>query len=80
MKRAAIVLSVCAFPATAQPAPPDYGFNFITIGDVGNAAYDGPDQRGVVTGRGSVDYEYRIARTEVTTGQFVEFLNGVLDA
>lgn len=80
MRRAAIVLSVCAFPATSQPAPPDYGFNFVTIGDVGNAPYTGFDLQGVVSNRGSVDYEYRIARTEVTTAQYVEFLNGLLDA
>jgi len=61
--------------ANAQAAPPDYGFNFITIGDAGNPAYDGPDERGWVTGRGSVEYEYRIARTEVTTEQYVEYMN-----
>ena len=77
---ARLCLALFASSTAAQPAPPDYGFNFITIGDVGNAAYDGPDVRGFVTGRGSVDYEYRIARTEVTKAQFIEFLNGVLDA
>lgn len=61
--------------ASAQVTPPDYGFNFITIGDVGNAAYQGNDPRGLTGGRGSVDYEYRMARTEVTTAQYVEFAN-----
>jgi len=72
----------CGVPrfATAQQATPDYDFNFITIGDVGNAAYDGFDRDGHVIGRGSVDYEFRMARTEVTTAQYVEFLNGLLDA
>ena len=63
--------------ASAQATPPDYGFNFITIGDVGNAAYAGTDPTGIVSGRGSVDYKYRMARTEVTTSQYVEFMNAL---
>ncbi len=55
---------------------PDYGFHFVTIGSPGNAAYDGPDPFNELgPGRGSVAYEYRIARTEVTTGQWMEFFN-----
>ncbi|MCA9273490.1 MAG: SUMF1/EgtB/PvdO family nonheme iron enzyme [Phycisphaerales bacterium] len=79
MKRLAL-LALAAAPASAQPAPPDYGFNFITIGDVGNPGYTGPDPDGHVFEHGSVGYEYRIARTEVTTAQYVEFLNGQIDA
>ncbi|MEL7483031.1 MAG: hypothetical protein AAFN41_01635 [Planctomycetota bacterium] len=54
--------------AAAQQPPPDYGHNFITIGDVGNVGYTGLDPFNVFTGRGTVDYEYRISRTEVTSG------------
>jgi formylglycine-generating enzyme required for sulfatase activity len=57
-------------PAAAQ----DYGFDWVTIGDPGNPAYDDP-WGGLVDGRGSVDYEYRIGRHEVTTGQWMEFVN-----
>lgn len=74
------MLSVCALPASAQPAPPDYGFNFVTIGDVGNAGYTGLDPFHNFTGRGRVDYEYRISRTEVTSAQYAEFLNARIDA
>jgi len=70
-----LCLALFACSAAAQPAPPDYGFNFITIRDVGNPAYDREDPRGFTLGRGSVGYEYRIAQTEVTSAQFAEFLN-----
>lgn len=52
----------------------DYDIDWVTIGDVGNAAYPG-DQFGQNEGRGSVGYEYRIGRYEVTTGQWLEFVN-----
>ena len=44
-------------------------FDWAVIGNAGNAADD--------TGYGAVDYEYSIATTEVTTAQYVEFLNAV---
>ena len=59
--------------ATAQ-TPPSYGFDFVTIGDPGNFAYSG-GMYGQTAGRGSVAYEYRIARHEVTTSQWMEFVN-----
>ena len=51
-----------------------YDIDFVTIGDVGNEPYAG-DPYGRMAGRGSVDYEYRIGRYEVTTGQWMEFVN-----
>jgi formylglycine-generating enzyme required for sulfatase activity len=45
----------------------------VTIGAPGNPAYSGPDVNQTVTGRGSVPYEYRLGRTEVTTAQWMEF-------
>ena len=44
-------------------------FDWVVIGNAGNAADD--------TGYGAVSYEYSIATTEVTTAQYVEFLNAV---
>ena len=44
-------------------------FNWAEIGNAGNTADD--------TGYGSVGYEYRIATTEVTNAQYMEFLNAV---
>lgn len=46
-------------------------FDWVTIGDPGAPA--GP------TGRGVVDYSYRISKYEVTNSQFNEFLNAVID-
>ena len=69
---AASILAACPF-ALAQPDPS--GIDFVTIGAPGNPAYSGPDVNQTVTGRGSVPYEYRIGRTEVTTSQWMEFYN-----
>jgi len=57
--------------ALAQPGSD--GHDWVTIGAVNNPAYDRADPRGYVTGRGSVAYEYNLARTEVTTAQWMEF-------
>ncbi|HVZ94638.1 MAG TPA: SUMF1/EgtB/PvdO family nonheme iron enzyme [Phycisphaerales bacterium] len=57
----------------------EYGQEFVTVQSVGNTGYPrstvgwtGENDR---MGRGVVDYAYRIARTEITTGQWLEFLN-----
>ncbi|HEX7008566.1 MAG TPA: SUMF1/EgtB/PvdO family nonheme iron enzyme [Phycisphaeraceae bacterium] len=55
-----------AFVGTIQAA---VSFDWAIIGDPGNA----PD----TTGYGAVDYVYRISTTEVTVGQYIEFLNAV---
>ena len=65
---------VACSKAAAQ-APPSYDFQFSTIGAPGNPAYNGPDPFKLVTGRGSVAYEYRIGTLEVTTSQWMEFVN-----
>lgn len=71
---AAALLSVCSI-ADAQPVS-SYDFEWVTIGDAGNAPYTGPDPLGAfATGRGQVNYEYRIAKHEVTTAQWAEFVN-----
>ncbi len=74
-----VLVAACAAGAvaSAQPAP-DYDFTWSTIGAVGNPAYvdNDPDYaHQVVNGRGSVGYEYRMSTLEVTTGQWMEFLN-----
>lgn len=68
---------VSASAVSAQPVPPDYGFEFVTIGDVGNpdadpATYPIPD---FGPASGSVDYEYRIAKSKTNAGQWVDFVN-----
>ncbi|MFN0132293.1 MAG: SUMF1/EgtB/PvdO family nonheme iron enzyme [Phycisphaerales bacterium] len=64
--------------SAAMAQPPSYGIDFVTIGAAGNPDYvdpGWPNSGWPVHGRGSVGYEYRIAKLEVTTGQWFEFLN-----
>ncbi len=77
------VLFVCAIEALvgigaiAQVVPPDYGFTFATIGSPGNAAILAP-----ISGCefcpprlvGGVNYEYRMATTEVSSAQWFDFI------
>jgi len=52
----------------------DDGFQWATIGAAGNQAYQGsPGYR--AHNRGSVGYEYKISKLEITTGQWLEFVN-----
>ena len=70
-----VVMVLAGSQALAQQLPPDYGFNWATIGDPGNrATLD--EELGFATPNqhlGSVNYEYRMATTEVTVGQYFEF-------
>lgn len=76
---AAATLSLLGLSAAAQAAPPpSYDFDFVTIGAVNNPAYtDGPGgpNGGYPLGRGSVGYEFRMSRLEVTTAQWMAFAN-----
>jgi len=77
-KNAAIIAWMAAVPSAAQSARaqrvPDYDFDWATIGDPGNIAYPG-DRFGQNESRGSVPYSYRMATVEVTTAQWMEFVN-----
>jgi formylglycine-generating enzyme required for sulfatase activity len=75
MRLATFILSAAALAPAVLAQPGSDGYDFVTVGAVNNHAYDGPDPFNRVTGRGSVGYEYRIGRTEVTTAQWVEFFN-----
>ncbi len=70
---AAALIGVAA--AVAAPAG-DLGFDFVTIGDPGNPAWAGTGDPffDEAAGRGGVDYEFRIMRTEVTATQWFEFV------
>lgn len=69
----AAAVGLAATTALAQ-APPDYDFQWAVIGDPGNPAYDG-GLHGQTAGRGSVDYTFRMSRLEVTTSQWMEYVN-----
>ncbi len=66
----AILASALALSLTINNPAVAVTFDWATIGDVGNAGDNGGSL-------GSVDYEFRISKTEVTNAQYVEFLNAV---
>lgn len=70
----ALVFALCSCRAAlAQPGPD--GIDWVTIGAPGNHGYDRDDPNGRTIGRGAVPYEYRIGRFEITTSQWLEFIN-----
>lgn len=78
--RLAALIALLAAPAAAlaSPAPfvdPNSGIEFVRVGAVGNRSYDGPDPQSLVRGRGGVGYEYAMGRFEITTAQWMEYVN-----
>lgn len=69
-------MALIASAALASP-PPDYDFDWATIGNINNRAYDREDPYGETVGRGSVPYVYRMSRMEITTAQWREFANAM---
>lgn len=75
---AALAIFMCCATSLAQVGPD--GIDWVTVGAVGNQPWQGngtPGDRAV--GRGGVNYEYKIGRFEVTTAQWVEFMNAAYD-
>ena len=72
-----LAVGLCAGGVLAQDDPTS-GLEFITITDVGNRDTNDEEMPGIDgTGGfryGGVDYEYRMAITEVTIGQYFEFV------
>jgi formylglycine-generating enzyme required for sulfatase activity len=67
-----VVLGRWADPAAhAQSSPSPVAFDWVTVGDPGNAC----DPQGAGRCFGSVGYAYRISRHEVTNAQYAAFLN-----
>jgi len=52
-----------------------YGFEWCVVGDIKNQPFPGNRITGAFRGAGSVPYKYRITRTEITTEQYLEFVN-----
>jgi sulfatase-modifying factor enzyme 1 len=70
---------MCAFidqepPEAIEPAL-DTEIEWITIGDINNPPIEDSRATWRVIGRGSVGYRYRISKYEVTTAQWMEFVN-----
>ncbi len=74
-----MVTCLCALAPSSALADvdPNSGIDFVPVGAVGNAPYTGPGFE--VRNRGRVDYEYSIGKFEVTTAQWVEFMNAAFD-
>jgi hypothetical protein len=74
---ARVGIAVCAFSlGHAALAQPDYGYEWVTIGNPGNRdtlPHEVPKDPGLRIG--GVSYKYRMARTEVTVGEWFTFVN-----
>jgi len=66
-----VALSLQVDPAAHAQAPPAVTFDWVTVGDPGNAC----DPVGSGNCFGAVGYTYRIATHEVTNAQYAAFLN-----
>jgi formylglycine-generating enzyme required for sulfatase activity len=74
---------VSSFAAGAAAGVPDYDFQWATIGDPGNRAATQAEAPGFYNSGGTpyfsepgrVDYTFRMATTEVTNAQYLDFLN-----
>jgi formylglycine-generating enzyme required for sulfatase activity len=74
---AGVVVMGVGTPTQAQSfIDPNSGIEFVSIGAVNNPAWTGGGRN---DNRGSVGYVYNIGKFEVTTSQWVEFFNAVLD-
>lgn len=69
-----------AVAGSGAGVPPNYGHDFVTVGAPGNRAmlpverYFNSNQFGNTVNVGAVDYAFRIARTEVTSTQWLDFV------
>jgi formylglycine-generating enzyme required for sulfatase activity len=66
--------SAFVLPTALADVPPSYGYEFVTVGDPGNRPSNASeDIIGFDRQIGAVDYTFRIARTETTVEQWIEF-------
>jgi len=66
-------LSVAPPALTAREAQDD-GYVWCTVGDLNNVEFEG--YAGWFEGQGSIPYYYKIAKSEVLTRQYLEFIEG----
>ena len=71
----ALALFILCAACSAHAQPDSYDFDFVTITNPGNPAFNREPTNVTHRGRGSVDHEYRMARTEISTAQWMEFAN-----
>lgn len=71
----ALAAASAALAGPSPGVPPNYGYEFVTIGAVGNRAtlpHEVPTRPTLQIG--AVNYQYRIAKTEVTGADWFEFV------
>lgn len=74
---ASVILVAGSAHAQVDPAS---GIDFVMVGAPGNPAWQGNGTPGdSAIGRGSVAYEYRIGKFEVTSAQWAEFFSAAFD-
>ena len=78
--RLALVSGLAVFLASSALARDlritvEHGYEFVTIDAPGNRGYEGFGHFQWGEGWGAVDYTYRMARSEVGTGEWLEFVN-----
>lgn len=77
---AVVLCAVMTCGVAAADVDPLSGIDFVTITSPGNAAWGGNGTLGdSAVGRGSVGYEYRIGRMEVTSAQWAEFFSAAFN-
>ena len=67
--------SSLAGATAAARGPALTGTTGSSTGAPNSSTFSAPDPFNLVTGRGSVSYDYRLSRTEVTTQQWLDFFN-----
>ncbi len=69
-----VLIAMCAAPAHAQ-----FDFDdpdrWVLVDDRDNIPYKGDDPFSLIEGRGSVPYDFRISRYEITTDDWLEFVH-----
>lgn len=76
MNMTAPLAAIIVLPALTFAQVPDYGLEWKTIGAAGNRPIgaDLPDASEEARSRGAVSYEFRLTTTELTQGQWLEFV------
>jgi hypothetical protein len=72
-RKAAAALSLSIGAAALGGGVPDYDFDWAVIDDPGNSGWKGEIPI-LGNGRGAVDYTYRISKKEVSSAQWLEFV------
>lgn len=75
----AVIMLLAVTPTTHADIDPLSGVDLVRITAVGNAPYQAANPNDLVNGRGGVNYQYSIGRTEVPTSIWAEFFNAAMD-